>query len=441
MAKKHFLITQFNILLSVLVLFPLSSPSAQTKYALVIGNSAYSSITKLNNPVNDAMDMKTVLEGLGFQVDLVTNGSRVQMEEAVNRLQNRLSMSKNAYGFFFYAGHGVQSQGENFLLPVDANIPNERYLRDRAVNVQVVLDELNDSGNELNVIVLDACRDNPFSWKRSGSRGLAVVSSPPVGSIIVYATSAGSTAADGEGRNGLFTTHLLNNLKTPGLEVKDIFNRTGSDVRRASNSFQVPAIYSQFFETAYLGSVPAAALVTTAAVVMAGSAAPGSITVSSTIAGTILVDGKDTGVRIKAGGTGAIQNVGGSVEVAVRGDDGQIIQAAQMVSVLQEQVVSPSNSAPPHRELSDLVTPQFADPPPLRQAPVPRTTTHPGKTMYVTAKTIEIKKTTAIFADTLGTLSNGDPVSVLEENGKWVKISSTKLPGISGWVAAASLRE
>jgi hypothetical protein len=201
--------------------------------------------------------MKAALEGLGFQVDLVTNGSRVKMEEAVTRLKNRLSVSKNAYGFFFYAGHGVQSQGENYLLPVDADIPGEAYLRDRAVNVQVVLDELNNAGNELNVIVLDACRDNPFGWSRSGTRGLTVVGSQPAGSIIVYATSAGATASDnGQERNGLFTTHLLNNLKNPGLEVSEIFRRTGSDVRRASNNGQTPAIYSQFFETAYLGNAP-----------------------------------------------------------------------------------------------------------------------------------------------------------------------------------------
>ncbi|GHV90482.1 hypothetical protein AGMMS50268_09850 [Spirochaetia bacterium] len=232
--------------------------NAQSKYALVIGNGAYSSITKLNNPVNDATDMEAALKGLGFQVELVRNGSRVQMEQAVGRLKNRLSGSKNAYGFFFYAGHGVQSQGENFLIPVDADISSEAYLRDRAVNVQAVLSELNTAGNELNVIVLDACRNNPFSWSRSGTRGLTMVGRQPPGSIIVYATSAEATAADGTGRNGLFTTHLLNNLKTPDMEVSEVFRRTGSDVRRASNSGQIPAIYSQFFETAYLGNRPVA---------------------------------------------------------------------------------------------------------------------------------------------------------------------------------------
>jgi formylglycine-generating enzyme required for sulfatase activity len=119
--------------------------------------------------------------------------------------------------------------------------------------MQAVLDELNQAGNALNVVVLDACRDNPFSWGRSGSRGLLVVNAQPADSIVVYATSAGRTAADGTGRNGLFTSQLLKNLKTPGLEVNEMFRRTGADVSRVSNREQIPAIYNQFFGAAYLG--------------------------------------------------------------------------------------------------------------------------------------------------------------------------------------------
>ncbi|GHV69718.1 hypothetical protein AGMMS49928_13270 [Spirochaetia bacterium] len=236
----------------------LSSLAAQQKYALVIGNGSYTSVTKLNNPVNDARDMEAALKGLGWTVELVLNGGQEQMEGAAIRLKNRLSASKQNYGFLFYAGHGVQSNGENFLIPVDANIQSESFLRSRAVSVQALLDELNAAGNALNIVVLDACRDNPFSWKRSGSRGLQVVSNQPADSIIVYATSAGSTAEDGTGRNGLFTSHLLNNLKTAGLSVRDLFDKTGSDVRRASGGKQIPAIYSQYFETAYIGSKPVA---------------------------------------------------------------------------------------------------------------------------------------------------------------------------------------
>jgi hypothetical protein len=228
----------------------------QQKYALVIGNGNYIHVGKLNNPVNDANDVAVALQGMGFDVDKVLNGSLDQMESAAIRLKNRLSAAKNSYGFLFYAGHGVQSGGENYLIPVDANIQSESFLRQRAVSVQAMLDELNDAGNQLNVVVLDACRDNPFSWKRSGSRGLSVVGQQPADSIIVFATSAGSTASDGTDRNGLFTTHLLNNLKTSGLEVSEVFRRTGSDVSRASNRQQIPAVYNQFFETAYLGTRP-----------------------------------------------------------------------------------------------------------------------------------------------------------------------------------------
>jgi hypothetical protein len=221
------------------------------KYALVIGNGNYTALGKLKNPANDADDIAAALKDLGFTVDKVLDGDLEKMENAVMKLKTRLSAAKNAYGFLFYAGHGVQSNGVNYLIPVGANIPSENYLRNRALAVQTVLDELNDAGNELNVVVLDACRDNPFSWGRTGNRGLTVVGSQPADSIVVYATSAGQVAQDGTGRNGLFTSHLLNNLRTPGLEVSEIFRRTGNDVSAASDRKQVPAVYSQFFGTAY----------------------------------------------------------------------------------------------------------------------------------------------------------------------------------------------
>jgi uncharacterized caspase-like protein len=243
----------------VLFVFAAAGVFAQQKFALVIGNGNYTNTTKLNNPVNDANDMAAALQGLGFTVDKVLNGTQDQMVNAIMQLKRRLSASRNSYGFLFYAGHGIQSGGENFLIPVDANIPSENFLRNRSVSVQEMLDELNDAENEFNVVVLDACRNNPFSWARSGSRGLTVVGSQPADSIIVFATAAGSTASDGTGRNGLFTQHLLNNLKTPGLEVTEVFRKTGADVSRASNNEQRPAVYNQFYGTAYLGARPSAA--------------------------------------------------------------------------------------------------------------------------------------------------------------------------------------
>ncbi|MCL2443738.1 MAG: caspase family protein [Treponema sp.] len=258
--------------------------SAQGKFALVIGNGNYIEVTKLNNPINDANDMANVLEDLGFTVNKILDSSLNQMEEAVISLQNQLSESKDSYGFFFFSGHGVQSHGVNYLLPVDANIPGESFLHNRALSMQAVLDALNNAGNKLNIVILDACRDNPFSWSRltspppvtrqsaletslpnaenqsdytlgqsrSISGGHSSIIRQPAGSIVVYATSAGEVAGDGFGRNGLFTTQLLKNLTTPGLEVSEIFRRTGADVRQASGGRQIPAVYNQFFDTAYL---------------------------------------------------------------------------------------------------------------------------------------------------------------------------------------------
>jgi formylglycine-generating enzyme required for sulfatase activity len=243
----------FILLLSVSFLY------TQQKYALVIGNGNYTGISRLNNPVNDANDMEAALRELGFTVDKVLNGSLTDMENAIIWLKNRLSVTQNSYGFLFYAGHGVQSNGVNYLIPVGANIPSENYLRSRAVSVQAMMDELNDAGNELNIVVLDACRDNPFGWARSGSRGLTVISGAPAGSIIMYATGANSVAADGTGRNGLFTGQLLANLRTPGLSVQDVFNKTGADVQRVSNGTQHPELSVRYFgaSSVYLGSRPA----------------------------------------------------------------------------------------------------------------------------------------------------------------------------------------
>ena len=233
------------------------------KYALVIGNGNYTGISKLKNPVNDANDISAALQRLGFIVDKVTDAGLEKMENAIQTFKNRLSVTQESYGFLFYAGHGVQAAGENYLIPVDANIQSEASLRLRTVSVQSMLDELNKAGNILNIVVLDACRDNPFGWARSGSRGLTTLANPPADSIIVYATSAGSVAGDGDGKNGLFTSHFLPNLETPGLEVNEVFRRTMGDVAQGSGNQQRPAVYNQFPGLAYLGSRPVENMQTT----------------------------------------------------------------------------------------------------------------------------------------------------------------------------------
>ena len=240
-------------------LFAQQNSSAVQKYALVIGNSNYTGISSLSNPVNDANDMERALRDLGFTVEKVLDGNLEQMENAVLNLQRRLGGSRNTYGFFFYAGHGVQAGGENYLIPVTAdNIRSEAQLRDRAVSLQFILDSLQAAGNELNMVVLDACRDNPFGWARSGSRGLSVVSHAPAGTVVMYAAGAGQTASDGTGRNGLFTSHLLTNIGTPGLSVFEVFDRTMTAVIDATGRAQNPELSLRAGGTAsiYLGLQP-----------------------------------------------------------------------------------------------------------------------------------------------------------------------------------------
>ncbi|MCL2832453.1 MAG: caspase family protein [Treponema sp.] len=255
-SKISIIIVFLVIIIFLKPVFLYTQQTKPQKLALVIGNGAYTYLTPLANPVNDANDIALALESLNFTVDKVINGSLEDMENAILRLKDKLSVSEDAYSFFFYAGHGVQSSGENFLIPVNANIPSESFLKNRSVSVQSLLDELNDAKNSLNIVVLDACRDNPFGWNRSSTRGLAIITNQPADSIIVYATSAGQKASDGDGRNGLFTSQLLKNLTTPGLDVGEIFRRTGADVAEASRRQQIPAIYNQFFGLVTFTDVP-----------------------------------------------------------------------------------------------------------------------------------------------------------------------------------------
>ncbi len=230
------------------------SESFAGRAALVIGNSNYSGYGTLKNPVNDAEDIGEALDYLGFDVEVISDADQYTMEEAVFRLRDKLADSPDSIGFFFYAGHGIQSGGENYLIPVDTRISSESLLKSRAIPLHFVLDSLGEAGNELNVIVLDACRDNPFGWARSGSRGLSVVGAIPPGSIIAYATGAGSVAQDGEDRNGVFTAELLENLRTPGIDIAEVFRRTGASVKEKTSGAQVPAIYSQYFGTVSLAA-------------------------------------------------------------------------------------------------------------------------------------------------------------------------------------------
>jgi TPR repeat protein len=214
-----------------------STGAREQRIALVIGNSDYSK-APLKNPVNDANDVAAALGRLGFQVTLRTNVNRVQMRTAVRDFG--LALRRGGVGLFFYAGHGVESKGKNFLIPLGANLGSEFELEDEALDANSVLRAMEEAGNPTNIMIMDACRDNPFarSW-RSASRGLAQMNAPS-GSFIAFATAPGSVAADGDGRNSPFTKNLLASLSQPDLDIDRVFTRVTAAVARDTARQQVP---------------------------------------------------------------------------------------------------------------------------------------------------------------------------------------------------------
>lgn len=226
------------ILVIAMVFAPhLVAAANNDRIALIIGNGSYRS-SPLKNPVNDAEDIAKVLRKLGFSVTLKTDSSQRTMETAIHNFGKRLR--SGGIGLFYYAGHGMQVKGSNYLIPVGANIQTESDIKYKAVDAGQILGKMEDAGNDLNIVILDACRDNPFARSfRSSSRGLARMDAPK-GSLIAYATAPGSVAADGAGRNGIYTKHFLRHVTAPGLKVEEVLKRIRNDVMNETGDKQVP---------------------------------------------------------------------------------------------------------------------------------------------------------------------------------------------------------
>ena len=211
-------------------------PKAQ-RLALVIGNGAYRD-APLPNPVNDAADMAKVLEASGFTVLKRENATLREMHLALREFGDRLG--RQATGLFYFAGHGMQVRGRNYLLPVDTDIAREDEVAFNALDLGAVMEKLDSAKNPVNIVVLDACRDNPFGNRlHASAKGLAPIDAPP-GTLIAYATAPGSTAADGAGRNGLYTQHLVRQIERPGLAIEEVFKAVRAGVRADSKNLQIP---------------------------------------------------------------------------------------------------------------------------------------------------------------------------------------------------------
>ncbi len=213
---------------------------ADKRVALIIGNSAYDA-QPLKNPVNDARAMADALAECGFEVTMLENANKRRIEEAIRAFGAKLTPT--SAGVFYFAGHGVQVAGANYLIPLAAKIDKEADVEYEAVDAGRVLNEFATSRAALSILILDACRDNPFSAAtRSLTRGLAVVKMPKDvrGTLIAYATSPGDVARDGSGKNGLYTEELLRHMRTPGLRLEDVFKLTRVNVKTRSDGKQVP---------------------------------------------------------------------------------------------------------------------------------------------------------------------------------------------------------
>jgi len=213
----------------------------EKRIALVIGNSNYQHLSKLKNPLNDAKAMKEALEVRGFEVIYKENATKREMKKLVKAFGYKLS--RGGVGLYFFAGHGINVEGINYLVGVDSLMDDVDEVEYETLSLNYITKKMKDAHNRLNVVILDACRNNPFG--RSGAGGLAPIGSAK-GMYVAYATEAGSIASDGKnGNNGLFTKHLILAMNEEGADLHRVFKTTRKGVYLESNSKQSPGVYDQ----------------------------------------------------------------------------------------------------------------------------------------------------------------------------------------------------
>jgi Caspase domain/Domain of unknown function (DUF4189) len=251
-------------LAAVIVLLPLLSAgpaAAEKRIALVVGNSAYQNITRLDNPRNDAALMAETLSILGFT--LIGGRAQLDLDKAAldTDVQNFGRAIQGAdVALFYYAGHGVQLNGSNYLVPVGANPTREADVDFQMVDINLVLHQMQGSGTRLNMVILDACRNNPFGGRglRSADGGLAQMRAPE-GTLISYATQPGSVAQDGSDGHSPYTKALAATIKQPGLDIFQTFNQVGLAVKRETGGSQQPWVSSSPIDGSFYFVAPAAA--------------------------------------------------------------------------------------------------------------------------------------------------------------------------------------
>ncbi len=240
-ACRAFPAARLAVIASALAVVSVSAQAPlDVRVALIIGNSAYPGTMALVNPANDAQAMADVLKRLGFNVIELRDGNKAQMSAAIARVSDSLK-GKQGVGMLYYAGHGLQLDWRNYMVPVDANLKSAADVAQQTIDLSSVVDIFKAAGNRMNIVVLDACRDNPFGGNTSSAKGLAQLDAPP-STFLAYATAPGNVAEDGDEKsgNGLYTQYLLQELKRPTAKIEDVFKRVRLNVRKQSNGRQIP---------------------------------------------------------------------------------------------------------------------------------------------------------------------------------------------------------
>ncbi|MBF0462986.1 MAG: SUMF1/EgtB/PvdO family nonheme iron enzyme [Magnetococcales bacterium] len=218
--------------------------AGEKRVALVIGNAAYVDVNlgPLDNPTHDAEDIAKTLKGFGFDVQVQKNLNKLAMEEAIAEFGRRAGNADAA--LFYFAGHGLQIKSQNYLMPIDATAKSEALATSNGINVNTILEEMDNAHSSINIVMLDACRDNKFSGMFRGGklRGLAPPTSLPKGTVIVYATDPGNVAMDGDERNGLFTAGLLTGFRAKDVSLDSVLTIASAYVEEKSSQKQTPYV-------------------------------------------------------------------------------------------------------------------------------------------------------------------------------------------------------
>ena len=224
----------------------------EKRVALVIGNNDYQGVlSKLRNPINDARAIKNILTSRGFEVIYREDTGKRAMKQAIKEFYTKIK--KGGVGFFYFSGHGIETDGQNYLIPIDAELDEKGDAEDEAISLNKITRKMQNAKNRLNIVVLDACRNDPFS-RSAGTGGLA--KSEPIGLFVSFSTGAGSVASDGKsGENGLFTKSLIKHMQQ-SLDLQEVFQRTREEVYDASNQRQFPAIYNQTIRGKFYFTLP-----------------------------------------------------------------------------------------------------------------------------------------------------------------------------------------